>query len=141
MPSQQVKVHPPSATHRLGNCGIVLLRTQNSDHIIAQVRRIFALSMRGAVLPPALAQPFIYVQPFEIVMYPWDDPAVLMHHVKYWFVTEDKMWLRYNFTAYFTYKASPPIACFRVQVLKQLKREVGTFQMFWFGAMSTVNTK
>ncbi|KAG2363985.1 hypothetical protein BDR07DRAFT_1566901 [Suillus spraguei] len=87
MPSQQVKVHPPSATHRLGNCGIVLLRTQNSDHIIAQVRRIFALSMRGAVLPPALAQPFIYVQPFEIVMYPWDDPAVLMHHVKYWFVT------------------------------------------------------
>ncbi|KAG1868634.1 hypothetical protein F4604DRAFT_1584510 [Suillus subluteus] len=86
MPSQQVQAYPPSDTHHLGNCDIVLLRTQGDD-IIAQVRMIFGLSMRGAGLPPALAQPFIYVQPFEIVAQPRDDPAVFMYRVKRQFVT------------------------------------------------------
>ncbi|KAG1842345.1 hypothetical protein F4604DRAFT_1689986 [Suillus subluteus] len=87
MPSQQVQAYPPSDTHHLGNCDIVLLRTQGGDDIIAQVRMIFGLSMRGAGLPPALAQPFIYVQPFEIVAQPQDDPAVFMYRVKRQFVT------------------------------------------------------
>ncbi|KAG1808279.1 uncharacterized protein BJ212DRAFT_1449128 [Suillus subaureus] len=87
MPSQQVQAYPPSDTHHLGNCDIVLLQTQGGDDIIAQVRMIFGLSMRGVGLPPALAQPFIYVQPFEIVVQPWDDPAVFMYHVKRQFVT------------------------------------------------------
>lgn len=104
MPSQQVQAHPPSDTHRLGNCDVVLLRTQNGgefsistnshrhthallDHIIAQVRMVFALSTRGAGLPPALAHPFIYVQPFEIVAQPRNDPAVFMNRVKRQLVT------------------------------------------------------
>ncbi|KAG2096012.1 hypothetical protein BD769DRAFT_1678152 [Suillus cothurnatus] len=63
MPSQQVQAYPPSDTHCLGNCDVVLLRTQSGDNIIAQVWMIFGLLMRGTRLPPALAQPFIYVQP------------------------------------------------------------------------------
>ncbi|KAG1851380.1 hypothetical protein F4604DRAFT_1883577 [Suillus subluteus] len=87
MPSQQVQAHPPSDTHRLGNCDIVLLRTQGGDNIIAQVQMVFGLLTRGAGLPPALAQPFIYVQPFKIVAKPRDDPAVFMYRIKRQFVT------------------------------------------------------
>ncbi|KAG2118336.1 hypothetical protein BD769DRAFT_1362378 [Suillus cothurnatus] len=87
MPSQQVQAYPPSDTHCLGNCDVILLRTQ-SDNIIAQVQMIFGLSMRGTRLPPALAQPFIYVQPFKIVTQPWDDHAVFMYCVKRQFVTD-----------------------------------------------------
>jgi hypothetical protein len=49
---------------------------------------IFGLSMRGTRLPPALAQPFIYVQPFKIVAQLWDDHAVFMYRVKRQFVTD-----------------------------------------------------
>ncbi|KAG1884265.1 hypothetical protein F4604DRAFT_1978027 [Suillus subluteus] len=90
MPSQQVQAYPPSEAYPLGNCDVVLLRMQNdSEHQIFRyhcgtypVRMVFTLSMRGSTLPPKLAEPLIYVQLFEVISRPQEDPAVMMYRVR-----------------------------------------------------------
>ncbi|KAG2335684.1 hypothetical protein BDR05DRAFT_978916 [Suillus weaverae] len=79
MPSQQVQAHPPSEAYPFGNCDIMLLQTQNDDQVVVvQVRMVFGLSTRGSALPPELAGPLLYVQLFEVISHPKDDPAVMM---------------------------------------------------------------
>ncbi|KAG0699636.1 hypothetical protein DFH29DRAFT_983411 [Suillus ampliporus] len=87
MPSQQVQAYPPSTNYPHGNCDTMLLRAQGEDVIVAQVQMVFGLSMRGSTLPPGLAQPFIYVQLFEVITCPQDDPAVMMYRVRQQFET------------------------------------------------------
>ncbi|KAG1906459.1 uncharacterized protein F5891DRAFT_1125401 [Suillus fuscotomentosus] len=83
MPSQQVQAYPPSGAYPLGNCDMVLLRTQNDDQVVvAQVRMVFSLSTRGSALPPGLSEPLLYVQLFEVISRPQDDHAVMMYRVK-----------------------------------------------------------
>ncbi|KAG1782276.1 hypothetical protein EV702DRAFT_960317 [Suillus placidus] len=87
MPSQQVQAHPPSEAYPFGNCDIVLLRMQNDGEIlishsplvVAQVWMVFGLSTRGSALPPELAEPLLYVQLFDVISHPKDDPAVMMY--------------------------------------------------------------
>jgi hypothetical protein len=55
--------------------------------MIAQVRMVFSLSTKGPPLPPALTQPLLYVQLFEVIARPQDDPAVMMFRVKRQFAT------------------------------------------------------
>ncbi|OJA17460.1 hypothetical protein AZE42_12585 [Rhizopogon vesiculosus] len=43
---------------------------------------VFSLSTRGPTLPPALAAPLLYVQLFEVIARPEDDPAVMMFRVR-----------------------------------------------------------
>lgn len=52
------------------------------DVVVGQVRMVFGFSTRGSALPPELAQPLLYVQLFEVILRPQDDPAVMMHHVR-----------------------------------------------------------
>ncbi|KAG1867751.1 hypothetical protein F4604DRAFT_1881626 [Suillus subluteus] len=90
MPSQQVQAYPPSEAYPLGNCDVVLLWTQNDgEHQIFRyrcgtypVRMVFTLSTRGSALPPKLAEPLIYVQLFEVISCPQEDPAVMMYRVR-----------------------------------------------------------
>ncbi|KAG1874853.1 hypothetical protein F4604DRAFT_1880763 [Suillus subluteus] len=90
MPSQQVQAYPPSEAYPLGNCDVVLLQTQNDgEHQIFRyrcgtypVRMVFTLSTRGSALPPKLAEPLIYVQLFEVISRPQEDPAVMMYCVR-----------------------------------------------------------
>ncbi|KAG2355692.1 hypothetical protein BDR07DRAFT_1453684 [Suillus spraguei] len=64
MPSQQVQAYPLSETFPFRNCDIVLLQSQNDT--------------RGSVLPPELAAPLLYMQLFEVISHPQDDPAVMI---------------------------------------------------------------
>jgi hypothetical protein len=56
---------------------------------------VFGLSMRGSTLPPELAKPLLYVQLFEVISQPQDDPVVMMLCVRQWFKTSlDGMQIR-----------------------------------------------
>ncbi|KAG2155027.1 uncharacterized protein EDB93DRAFT_1239317 [Suillus bovinus] len=88
MPSQQVQAYPPSQAYPLGNCDVVLLRTQNDDQVVVgQVQMVFGLSTRGSTLPPELAEPLLYIQLFEVISRPQDDPVVMMYRVRRRFKT------------------------------------------------------
>jgi len=43
---------------------------------------VFGLSARGSTLPSTLSSPFLYVQLFEVVARPEDNPSVMMYHVR-----------------------------------------------------------
>ncbi|KAG2361757.1 hypothetical protein BDR07DRAFT_1485539 [Suillus spraguei] len=92
MPSQQVQACLPSANYPHGNCDAVLLRIhgegENPDATVAQVRMIFSLSKKGPPLSPELDQIFLYVQLFEVIAHPEDDPGVMMFHVKRRYMTD-----------------------------------------------------
>ncbi|KAG2149014.1 uncharacterized protein EDB93DRAFT_1240381 [Suillus bovinus] len=85
MPSQVVQAAPPSQTFPLGNCDAVIVQSIHSDqtNIVVQVRAIFQpIPPRHITLPHYLAdQPLIYVQYYEIVGHPHDDPAISMSTV------------------------------------------------------------
>ncbi|KAG2354426.1 hypothetical protein BDR07DRAFT_1306193 [Suillus spraguei] len=94
MPSQQLQAYPPSEAYPFGNCDIVLLQSQNDGEILSsrsscggQVRMVFGFSARGSTLPPKLAAPLLYVQLFEVISHPQDDPAVMMYRVRRQFET------------------------------------------------------
>ncbi|KAG1838975.1 hypothetical protein F4604DRAFT_1885387 [Suillus subluteus] len=86
MPSQVVQAGPPSQIFPLGNCDAVIVQSSHGDqtvNLIAQVRAIFQpIPPRHATLPHYLAdQPLIYVQYYEVVSHPRDQPAVSMYTV------------------------------------------------------------
>lgn len=102
MPSQVVQAAPPSQTFPLGNCDAVVAQSIHGDwtgkvylllhtrhslvyivNIVAQVRAIFQpIPPRHGTLPDYLAdKPLIYVQYYEIVGHPHDEPAISMYVV------------------------------------------------------------
>ncbi|KAG1784969.1 uncharacterized protein HD556DRAFT_1314634 [Suillus plorans] len=86
MPSQVVQAAPPSQTFPLGNCDAVVAQSVHGDrtvNIVAQVRAIFQpIPPLHGTLPHYLAdQPLIYVQYYEIVGHPHDEPAISMYMV------------------------------------------------------------
>ncbi|KAG1800667.1 hypothetical protein EV424DRAFT_1352065 [Suillus variegatus] len=83
MPSQVVQAAPPSQTFPLGNCDAVVAQSIHGDwtvNIVAQVRAIFQpIPPCHGTLPDYLAdKPLIYVQYYEIVGHPHDEPAISM---------------------------------------------------------------
>ncbi|KAG1782103.1 hypothetical protein EV702DRAFT_1177149 [Suillus placidus] len=84
MPSQVVQAAPPSEKFPLGNCNAVI--TQYGDqtvNLVAQVRAVFQpIVPRHITLPHYLAdQPLLYVQYYEIVENPGNQPAISMYTV------------------------------------------------------------
>ncbi|KAG1837488.1 hypothetical protein F4604DRAFT_1885724 [Suillus subluteus] len=85
MPSQVVQSYPPSEAFPLGNCDAVLVQLPASNDVyIAQVRCVFeAAGKKGRTLPRYLeAAPLLYVQYFEIIATPADEPSIGMYKVK-----------------------------------------------------------
>ncbi|KAI6098239.1 hypothetical protein EV401DRAFT_2148854 [Pisolithus croceorrhizus] len=81
MPSQVVQALPPSPDFLLGNCDAILLNTHeqslhNHGYHAAEVRTVFQLtsSCRSQTTPPFLSQPLLYVQPFNVIATPEDQP-------------------------------------------------------------------
>ncbi|KAG2107507.1 uncharacterized protein F5147DRAFT_802703 [Suillus discolor] len=86
MPSQVVQAAPPSQTFPLGNCDAVIAQSIHGDQtadVVVQVRAIFQpIPPCCAMLPHYLAdQPLLYVQYYEIVGHPRNDPATSMYTV------------------------------------------------------------
>ncbi|KAG2136941.1 uncharacterized protein EDB93DRAFT_1242301 [Suillus bovinus] len=85
MPSQVIQAAPPSQTFPLGNYDAVIMQVQPIK--IAKIgeaamRRKIPILPRHITLPHYLAdQPLIYVQYYEIVGHPHDDPAISMSTV------------------------------------------------------------
>ncbi|KAG2085470.1 uncharacterized protein F5147DRAFT_748705 [Suillus discolor] len=86
MPSQVVQAAPPSEKFPMGNCDAVITQSIHGDqtvNLVAQVRAVFQpVAPRHVTLPHYLAdQPLLYVQYYEIVANPGDQPAISMYTV------------------------------------------------------------
>ncbi|KAG1789798.1 hypothetical protein EV424DRAFT_1545249 [Suillus variegatus] len=86
MPSQVMQAAPPSEKFPMGNCDAVITQSIHGDqtvNLIAQVRAVFQpIAPRHVTLPPYLAdQPLLYVQYYEIVGNPGNQPAISMYTV------------------------------------------------------------
>ncbi|KAG1809637.1 uncharacterized protein BJ212DRAFT_1279195 [Suillus subaureus] len=86
MPSQVVQAAPPSQTFPLGNCDAVIVQLIHGDHtvnFIVQVQAIFQpIPPCHITLPKYLVdQPLLYVQYYEVVGYPCNQPAISMYTV------------------------------------------------------------
>ncbi|KAG1875796.1 hypothetical protein F4604DRAFT_1680667 [Suillus subluteus] len=86
MPSQVVQAAPPSEMFPLGNCDAVIVQSIHGNrtaNIIAQVQAIFQpIPPRHVTLSHYLMdQPLLYVQYYEIVGHPRDEPATSMYTV------------------------------------------------------------
>ncbi|KAG1822264.1 hypothetical protein EV424DRAFT_1472203 [Suillus variegatus] len=82
---------PPSEKFPMGNCDAVITQSIHGDqtvNLVAQVQAVFQpIAPRHVTLPPYLAdQPLLYVQYYEIVDNPGNQPAISMYTVarKYW---------------------------------------------------------
>ncbi|KAG9310720.1 hypothetical protein JVU11DRAFT_9321 [Chiua virens] len=92
LPSQAVQAKPPSVHFPLGHCDAVLLNTDGQSehnpgrkHPVAQVRVIFQLaspSRSKVKLPGFLDLPLLYVQPFEVVATPDNEPDTRLWRLK-----------------------------------------------------------
>ncbi|KAG1897870.1 uncharacterized protein F5891DRAFT_1129793 [Suillus fuscotomentosus] len=86
MPSQVVQAAPPSDKFPLGNCDAVIAQSMHGDqtvNIVAQVRAVFQpIAPPHVTLPHYLVDhPLLYVQYYEIVNHPGNQPAVSMYTV------------------------------------------------------------
>ncbi|KAG1797206.1 uncharacterized protein BJ212DRAFT_1450508 [Suillus subaureus] len=86
MPSQVIQASPPSQIFPLGNCDAVIMQSSHGNqmvNLIAQVQAIFQpIPPHHATLPHYLAdQPLIYVQYYEVIGHPRDQPAASMYMV------------------------------------------------------------
>ncbi|KAG1718492.1 hypothetical protein EDB19DRAFT_1899235 [Suillus lakei] len=86
MPSQVVQAAPLSENFPLGNCDAVITQSIHGDqtaNLVAQVRAVFQpIAPRHVTLPHYIAdQPLLYVQYYEIVDNPANQPAISMYMV------------------------------------------------------------
>ncbi|EGN94685.1 hypothetical protein SERLA73DRAFT_96032 [Serpula lacrymans var. lacrymans S7.3] len=90
MPSQMVQAFPPSNDAPFGNCDTILIQLKTAEMPeVAQVRTVIVpIARKGSVLHPALNQPITYIQLFEVVSSPAQQPDVDMFVVKRAFHSE-----------------------------------------------------
>ncbi|KAG2353018.1 hypothetical protein BDR07DRAFT_1383625 [Suillus spraguei] len=86
IPNQVVQPAPPSEKFPLGNCDAVIMQSIQGDqtvNLVAQVRAVFQpIAPCHVTLPHYLAdQPLLYVQYYEIVDNPANQPAISMYTV------------------------------------------------------------
>ncbi|KAI9574278.1 hypothetical protein HD554DRAFT_2010549, partial [Boletus coccyginus] len=90
LPSQAVQAQPPSANFLLEHCDVVLLNMDgqsehNLGYYVAQVWVVFQLAspVCSRDKPPHfLAQPLLYIQPFDITAIPDDQPNTWLWMLK-----------------------------------------------------------
>ncbi|KAG1741973.1 hypothetical protein EDB19DRAFT_1895005 [Suillus lakei] len=89
MPSQVVQAAPPSENFPLGNCDAVITQSIHGDqtvyaaNLVAQVQAVFQpIAPHHVTLPHYIAdQPLLYVQYYEIIDNPANQPAISMYMV------------------------------------------------------------
>ncbi|KAG2046197.1 hypothetical protein BDR06DRAFT_985667 [Suillus hirtellus] len=86
MPSQVIQAAPPSQTFPLGNCDAVVAQSIHGDRTVNIVTQVWAIFQpippcHGMLPHYLIDKPLIYVQYYEIIGHPHDEPAISMYVV------------------------------------------------------------